>query len=514
MPEIRSRPIPHPSTATMSFKGLKKSIVRAPQNFRQKLNMGEVTTDPVYQDAERRFKEIEIETKKLSEESKRYFSAVNGMLDFQIDFSKAIEEIYKPISGRLLDPNSTVPEDNPEGIKASEQYREVVKELKETLQPDLELIEKRIVDPAQQLLKVIQAIRKMATKREHKQVDLDRHKRNYKKYEEKKERTPKDEERMYAAEAELQVSQQEYDYYNDMLKTELPILFQMQLDFIQPLFVSFYYMQLNIFYTLYTRMDEMKIPYFDLNSDIVEAYTAKKGNIEEQTDAIGITHFKVGHAKSKLEAVKRRQALMAGGAPGAPGSPTAPAYGAYGAQASSPVAGAPPGTAPGTALPAYSPSQYGQQYGADQKAYTPGQTPTPAASAGYGQPPAAGYGQPPASGYGQSPATGYAAPAAYGAAPPAAAYGSPQPSYSTPQATGYGVNPISPPAAVPAVPVAPAAATCTALYDYTAQAQGDLSFSAGSVIEILQKTDDANGWWTGKLNGQTGVFPGNYVQLN
>lgn len=487
----------------MSFKGFKKSIVRAPQNFRQKLNMGEVTTDAVYQDAERRFKEIEIETKKLSEESKRYFSAVNGMLDFQIDFSKAIEEIYKPISGRLLDPNSTVPEDNPEGIKASEQYREVVKELKETLKPDLELIEKRIVDPAQQLLKVIQAIRKMATKREHKQVDLDRHKRNYKKYEEKKERTPKDEERMYAADAELQVSQQEYDYYNDMLKTELPILFQMQLDFIQPLFVSFYYMQLNIFYTLYTRMDEMKIPYFDLNSDIVEAYTAKKGNIEEQTDAIGITHFKVGHAKSKLEAVKRRQALMAGGAPGAPGSPAAPAYGAYGAQAASPVAGAPPGTAPGTALPAYSPSQYGQQYGADHKAtYTPGQTPTPAASAGYGQPPAAGY----------------AAPAAYGAAPPAAplaaAYGSPQPSYSTPQATGYGVNPLSPPAAVPAVPAVPAAATCTALYDYTAQAQGDLTFTAGSVIEILQKTDDANGWWTGKLNGQTGVFPGNYVQLN
>lgn len=294
----------------MSFKGLKKSIVRAPQNFRQKLNIGETTSDAVYIDAERRFKEIEIETKKLSDELKRYFSAVNGMLDFQIDFSKAIEEIYKPILGRLLDPNSAVPEDNPEGIKASEQYREVVKELKETLKPDLELIEKRIVEPAQQLLKVIQAIRKMATKREHKQVDLDRAKRNYKKYDDKKERTPKDEERMYAADGEVQIAQQEYDYYNEMLKGELPILFQMQSDFIKPLFVSFYYMQLNIFYTLYTRMDEMKIPYFDLDSDIVEAYNIKKGNIEEQADSIGITHFKMGHAKNKLEAVKRRQALM------------------------------------------------------------------------------------------------------------------------------------------------------------------------------------------------------------
>ena len=99
---------------------------------------------------------------------------------------------------------------------------------------------------------------------------------------------------MFSAQAEVEIAQQEYDYYNDLLKNELPVLFQMQSDFIKPLFVSFYYMQLNIFYTLYTRMEELKIPYFDLSTDIVEAYTAKKGNIEEQTDAIGITHFKVG----------------------------------------------------------------------------------------------------------------------------------------------------------------------------------------------------------------------------
>lgn len=68
-------------------------------------------------------------------------------------------------------------------------------------------------------------------------------------------------------------------------------------------------------------------------------------------------------------------------------------------------------------------------------------------------------------------------------------------------------------APVPA-PVPAQAQTCTALYDYTAQAQGDLSFTAGAVIEVVDRTSDANGWWTGRYNGQTGVFPGNYVQLN
>lgn len=63
----------------MSFKGFQKSIVRAPQNFRAKFNIGENTKDPVYSDAERRFQELEKETKMLNSESKKYGDAINGM---------------------------------------------------------------------------------------------------------------------------------------------------------------------------------------------------------------------------------------------------------------------------------------------------------------------------------------------------------------------------------------------------------------------------------------------------
>lgn len=469
-----------------------KAIKQVPQNFRQKLNMGEVTHDPVYDDAERRFKEIENETKKLSEESKKYFTAVNGMLSHQIGFSKAMDEIFKPISGKLSDPNSTIPEDNPEGIEASEQYRQIVADLQETLKPDLELIDTKIVQPAQDMLKIILSIRKMATKREHKQLDLDRRKHTYNKYEQKKEKTPKDEEKMYKAEAEMQVAQEEYDYYNNMLKEELPVLFQLEAQFVQPLFVSFYFMQLNIFYTLYNKFEDMKIPYFDLNSDIEEAFAAKRGDIQERCDAIGITHFKVGHARAKLEMTKRRYgkegAAGVGAAAGAAGTNTLPPY-------------TPPATAGG----------YGQ---------------SAAATGGYGQPaPAAG-------GYGQT-ATGYPDEKAQYQQAPAygqPAYGQPaygQPAYEQPAAAvagGYG-QPVTPqsassyaspaPVAAAAAPQAtPAVETCTALYDYAAQAAGDLSFTAGTVIEIVQRTADANGWWTGRANGQQGVFPGNYVQLN
>lgn len=56
-----------------------KSMVRAPQQFKQRFNIGDITKDAVYIDAERRFEELEKETKKLHDESKKYFEAINGM---------------------------------------------------------------------------------------------------------------------------------------------------------------------------------------------------------------------------------------------------------------------------------------------------------------------------------------------------------------------------------------------------------------------------------------------------
>ena len=57
----------------------------------------------------------------------------------------------------------------------------------------------------------------------------------------------------------------------------------------------------------------------------------------------------------------------------------------------------------------------------------------------------------------------------------------------------------------------PAKQYVVALYDFEAQADGDLSFKRDDKIEVIEKTADQNDWWTGRLNGKTGQFPGNYV---
>ena len=357
------------------------------------------------------------------------------MLSHQIEFSQAIQEIYKPISGRVSDPNSLIPEGNPEGIRACEEYETIVRDLLGTLQPELEMIEQRVIAPADQLLEVIKIVRKASVKRDHKQLDYDRHRSTLKKLQDKKEKTLKDEKALFKAENDVEQATQDYDYFNDLLKDELPKLFALEAEFIRPLFQSFYYMQLNVFYTLHEKMQAINIGYFDLQLDIEEAFEAKRGDVKEKAEALSIIHFKTTgglkgpRAISKYSKGKEAEAEK-----------SKSRYSRGSANPEDGVANPPPPYSPTTS--ASNPS-------------------SPALSAI-----AAGKPKPP---------------------PP-----KPKPSRLS------GV---------------PGAETVTALYDYEAQAEGDLSFTANEVIEIVTRTQNENEWWVGRVNGRQGQFPGNSFAL-
>ena len=49
----------------------------------------------------------------------------------------------------------------------------------------------------------------------------------------------------------------------------------------------------------------------------------------------------------------------------------------------------------------------------------------------------------------------------------------------------------------------------TAIYPYQSTEPDDLCFEQNDLIKVIKKDGD---WWTGILNGKTGVFPSNYVQ--
>lgn len=415
--------------------------------------MGEHTKDPVYIDAERRFQELEKETKVLHDESQKYFDAIKGMMNHQIEFSQAIAEIYKPISGRMSDPDSLIPEGNPEGIRACEEYEAIVRDLLATLQPELEMIETRVIRPADELLEVIKVIRKVAVKRDHKQLDYDRHRASLKKLQDKKEKSLKDEKAMYKAENDTEQATQDYNYYNDLLKDELPKLFALEREFIRPLFQSFYYMQLNVFYTLHERMQSIDIGYFNLQLDIEEGFEAKRGDIKEQAEALSITKFKVTGAKRPPRLGPGSNKLLLDNKPSSATSPTTTSSALSSRRTTQDYSNSGENPPPPYSSNALSPTLSDSKTGGVARANS--------TSSSWGT-----------------------VAKAKGAAPPP-----PKPKPSR-------------------LSVVPGAETATALYDFEAQAADDLSFSKDDVIEIVSRTQNENEWWTGKLRGKTGQFPG------
>ena len=277
------------------------------------------------------------------------------------------------------------------------------------------------------------------------------HRATLKKLQDKKDKTLKDEKALYAAENALELATQDYNYFNDMLKEELPQLFTLEAEFIRPLFQNFYYMQLNIFYTLNEKMKNMEIDYFDFTVDIEEQYEAKRGDVKERTEELSIVHFK-GTGKKRGTPQTYTTEFIAGTFAGK------------------------------------------SKYATEKDHKSPAATSTYASShrrTQSEQPP------PPYS----PPANGVAS----------TTTGKPLGRSSTLASSAAGKKPPPPPAPKPSKFSRKELAV--ALYDYTAQTEGDLSFKVGDKIEIVEKGDDGNEWWVGRLNGSMGQFPANYTKL-
>ncbi|XP_049426052.1 SH3 domain-containing YSC84-like protein 1 [Epinephelus fuscoguttatus] len=137
-------------------------------------------------------------------------------------------------------------------------------------------------------------------------------------------------------------------------------------------------------------------------------------------------------------------------------------------------------------------------------------------SAGYQQP-SAGY-QQPSAGY-QQPSAGYQQPSA-GYQQPSAGYQQPSAGYQPPP-TSTDKNKLYPSVSIyksetsgGALPVGGAGGqlVVTAIHPFTGQQPGDLSFTPGDRITVLNKTDSQYDWWEGQLiDGRVGIFPANFV---
>ncbi|SNX87017.1 related to HSE1 - Class E vacuolar protein-sorting machinery protein [Melanopsichium pennsylvanicum] len=94
-----------------------------------------------------------------------------------------------------------------------------------------------------------------------------------------------------------------------------------------------------------------------------------------------------------------------------------------------------------------------------------------------------------------------------------ASYSQSQPSQNAaPPSQQYVDNAPAASAQPPATPAAPAVATrVRALYDFAPTEPGELAFSRGEIIRVLDSVYEH--WWRGEVHGEVGIFPVNYVEV-
>lgn len=422
------------------MKGIGKAFARTPHLLGTKVGMSKKSIDPEFEDYARRFTSIEDATEKLIKDTKAYTESVSKLFTHGAQYAQHFATVFHPMPSEYnLEGKHPEAEHTIQNVDA---YEAALQELKSALAPELELIESRILGPAKELQGVMKMIRKTITKREHKLTDYDRYNNSLTKLRDKKEKTLNDEKNLFKLEQDFEQASNDYEYINTTMKNELPRFMVQATQFVDPLFHSFFYMQLNIFYLMLEKLHGFADGKYDVSvsgNDIAADYENKRTDAWEKIEALGLTQRIVSTSKM----VQSRRAVSGGG-------PTSLSRSAT----SSTTGSASSATAP---------------------AFKKAPPPPPGANSTYSAPP------PP---YSPSASAASSAAAAKRAPPP------PPPLKPKPKAAAYVV----------------------AVYDFVPQADGDLGFAAGDRIELVERTDSAEDWWTGRIGDRQGVFPGNYVQ--
>ncbi|KAF9157039.1 hypothetical protein BG015_007565 [Linnemannia schmuckeri] len=501
-----------------TLKGFTKAVSRLPHTISTKTGIRDETRDDEFAELNGKFVACERITANLLQEVMKYRDNVTAMLNHQAEFGIVLAEIY---DSNLSMPSGEVTPRRaptaPESIQAVDSFQAVMRDTRDTLLPEVDNLELTVVRPLQEMQNNMKLIRKTITKREHKLVDYDRYRLSLKKLKDKKERTLSDEKQIYKLESQLEVATADYEGLNGLLREELPGFFYYNTKLMEPIFNSFYFSQLRIYRIMLERITPLaNSGYYDLTMDVLQGYEARKQDTVPTIESVeNITRKSVTASyaskygrRSYEEGAEEHMGVPAQASNAHRGySPTTSTSGAKPWQAGVASAGAKPWQTGGSATPPAPPATGLKPW---QTGAAESSAPPPAYNAIPAPPAPAAVSEQSGSRY---PGPSNSGTIAVTAAAAATSHATNNFNSTLNQMQAQAAAKKGPPPPIPKrLGVPGGAKMAVALYDYDAQQAGDLSFRRDDRIEIVEKSDNANDWWTGKLNGKQGVFPGTYVQ--
>ncbi|KAG0232754.1 hypothetical protein BGW42_007914 [Actinomortierella wolfii] len=484
----------------MSWKGFTKAVSRLPHTLSTKTGFRDETKDPEFQELANKFAACEAATASLVTDVAKFRDSVTAMLNHEAEFGIILAEIYDPALGAPagdVTPRRT--QTAPEAVKAVDDFQAVMREIRDLLLPEVDKLDSTVVAPLNEMQNLMKMVRKTITKRDHKLIDYDRYRISLKKLQDKKERTLSDEKQIYKLESQLEVATADYQGLNGLLIEELPGFFYYRTQLIEPIFYAFYYLQLRVYTILLDRIEPLsKTGYFDLSMDVLQGYEARKQDTQGVIEAV--------ETITKKSVVSTYQPKYARpGVAGNGNSPTGSPAPTHSQPWRSNTVTSTTGLKPWQKAPAASPSASVSATRSPPPAYT---TATAGSTTTAG-PTATVSGSNNSSSSGHSSYQSRWNAAVTQAATQAGVAAGQAAANSALAATKAAIAGKRPP---PPVPKRLAVKYVLALYDYDAQQEGDLSFRKDDKIELIERTASTDDWWTGRLHGKQGVFPGNYVQ--
>ncbi|KIW00624.1 uncharacterized protein PV09_07819 [Verruconis gallopava] len=447
----------------------------------------------------------------LIDASKHWRDSWNDILNRQCSMLGDYENIYSPIVGADNDKYSQTPQEKLERINA---LKAGYTELKTEMVEEIAMIEKQIVAPAKDARACVKTYMKVIKKREDKKLDYERYKSRVEKLEKNTKRTDRENSALSKHQMDLASATAAYEAADDHLKQTLPGITHATYSLLPHLLNSQIMIQNALLAQLYTVLhgycadngfspnppeaDEIIRTFeADFNSFRIEvesgimtiargkAVTQPMGAVDKGKSYTGL-NIRNG-IQNRRTASQTKTATL--------GRPSQHTIEAGPPDANPPSPEAPPPQVNIASRPKITSNT--------SFARSPGSllSPDSAISNGHGSPSPSAQQQ-----------TDYFSPASHNTS-----YVEPRRPSAVSTTSSASIASIAgkkkpPPPPPPKRVASQQFEYVTALYDYTAQNEGDLNFREGDRIKVVKKTASSNDWWEGELRGVRGAFPANYCQ--
>ncbi|KKY23266.1 putative sh3 domain signaling protein [Diplodia seriata] len=491
------------------------------------------------------------EFKELVDATSHWREAWAHILTYQLHVVTEFEAIYKPmVAAGDGDTQARIPAETPhEVLERTRRINQLYDEVKNDMMEEVNMIDRRLIKPAQEAKAIIKPMHKVIQKREDKKLDYERYKGRVEKLENQANRSARDESALSKHRIDMERCEGEFDSADRHLQANLPNIVAAVLSLLPYLLASQIEIQNNILGNLYTVQHEFCQDYGypspppDMTEIALEwdaVFTPLRKDIE--TNYQLLMHTKLVH--QPMELPESRHGTVTGmnlrntahtatdkftnrpritGRPSsssrhsgaaspeeekAPPKPPRPRN-SFSNAPPSPDPSAPPpiNLASRPKVPMANKPRIGSTSSNTLAPYDGGaRRPSTSSSVGGGA-------YSPGSPHHQSneyfngaPSPGRmltASPHTNGVATPLQGI-----------AAGIGAK-KKPPPPPPKKRLASFQKEdiVTAMYDFQGQGPGDLSFREGDRIKVLKREGDKkSSWWEGELNGVKGSFPANYTE--